>query len=34
MYVHCLKDLGATVITTYINLQPIMSLIAAGSHTK
>jgi len=30
MYVHCLKDLGATVITTYINLQPIMSLIAAG----
>lgn len=30
MYVHCLKDLGATVITTYINLQPIMSLMAAG----
>lgn len=30
MYVHCLKDLGATVITTYINLQPIMSLVAAG----
>jgi len=30
MYVHCLKDLGATIITTYINLQPIMSLIAAG----
>jgi len=30
IYVHCLKDLGATVITTYINLQPIMSLIAAG----
>ncbi|MGV8979795.1 DMT family transporter [Clostridium sp.] len=30
LYVHCLKDLGATVITTYINLQPIMSLFAAG----
>ena len=30
MYVHCIKDLGATVLTTYINLQPIMSLIAAG----
>ena len=30
IYVHCLKDLGATVITTYINLQPIMSLIAAA----
>lgn len=30
IYVHCLKDLGATVITTYINLQPIMSLFAAG----
>ncbi|MCB2292405.1 DMT family transporter [Clostridium algoriphilum] len=30
MYVHCLKDLGATVLTTYINLQPIMSLFAAA----
>ncbi len=31
MYVHCLKDLGATVLTTYINLQPIMSLFAASA---
>ena len=30
LYVHCLKELGATIITTYINLQPIMSLIAAA----
>ena len=30
IYVYCLKELGATVITTYINLQPIMSLIAAA----
>ena len=30
VYVYCLKELGATVITTYINLQPIMSLIAAA----
>ena len=30
VYVYCLKELGATMITTYINLQPIMSLIAAA----
>lgn len=30
VYIYCLKELGATVITTYINLQPIMSLIAAA----
>jgi len=30
VYVYCLKELGATIITTYINLQPIMSLIAAA----
>lgn len=30
IYVYCLKELGATIITTYINLQPIMSLIAAA----
>lgn len=30
VYVYCLKELGATVITTYINLQPIMSIIAAA----
>lgn len=30
IYVYCLKELGTTVITTYINLQPIMSLIAAA----
>lgn len=30
IYVYCLKELGATVITTYINLQPIMSIIAAA----
>ena len=30
VYIYCLKQLGATIITTYINLQPIMSLIAAA----
>ncbi len=30
IYIYCLKALGATVITTYINLQPIVSLIAAA----
>ena len=30
VYVYCLKELGATIITTYINLQPIMSIIAAA----
>jgi drug/metabolite transporter (DMT)-like permease len=30
IYVYCLKQLGATILTTYINLQPIMSLIAAS----
>jgi drug/metabolite transporter (DMT)-like permease len=30
IYVYCLKELGATVTTTYINLQPIMSLVAAA----
>lgn len=30
IYIYCLKVLGATVITTYINLQPIVSLIAAA----
>ena len=30
IYVYCLKELGATIITTYINLQPIMSIIAAA----
>lgn len=29
MYIFCLKHLGATVISTYINLQPIVSLISA-----
>lgn len=29
MYVYCLQKLGATVITTYINLQPIISLVSA-----
>lgn len=29
MYIYCLEHLGATVITTYINLQPIVSLISA-----
>ena len=30
LYIYCLKNLGATVITTYINLQPIISLTAAA----
>ncbi|WP_373898605.1 DMT family transporter [Haloimpatiens sp. FM7315] len=30
IYIFCLKNLGPTVITTYINLQPIVSLISAG----
>lgn len=30
LYIYCLKNLGATVITTYINLQPIVSLVSAG----
>lgn len=30
IYVYCLKALGATIITTYINLQPIVSLAAAA----
>jgi len=30
IYVHCLEKLGATVITTYINLQSIVTIIAAG----
>lgn len=29
MYIYCLEHLGATVISTYINLQPIVSLISA-----
>lgn len=29
MYIYCLENLGATVITTYINLQPIISLLSA-----
>ena len=29
MYIYCLKNLGATVITTYINLQPLVSLVSA-----
>lgn len=29
LYIYCLDKLGATVITTYINLQPIISLISA-----
>lgn len=29
LYIYCLDKLGATVITTYINLQPIISLICA-----
>lgn len=29
IYIFCLEQLGATVITTYINLQPIVSLICA-----
>lgn len=30
MYIYCLEHLGATIITTYINLQPIISLISAA----
>ena len=30
IYVHCLEKLGATVITTYINLQSIVTIIAAS----
>ena len=29
LYVYCLEHLGATVITTYINLQPMVSLVSA-----
>ena len=29
MYIYCLEHLGATIISTYINLQPIISLISA-----
>lgn len=29
LYIYCLEKLGATIITTYINLQPIISLISA-----
>lgn len=29
IYIYCLPKLGATVLTTYINLQPIVSLISA-----
>lgn len=29
MYIYCLKNLGATIITTYINLQPLVSLVSA-----
>lgn len=29
MYIYCLERLGATIITTYINLQPIVSLVSA-----
>lgn len=34
VYIYCLKELGATIITTYINLQPIISLIAARAILK
>lgn len=30
IYIDCLEKLGATVLTTYINLQPIISLVAAA----
>jgi drug/metabolite transporter (DMT)-like permease len=30
VYIYCLRELGATIISTYINLQPIMSIIAAA----
>ncbi|ERI90153.1 putative membrane protein [Clostridiales bacterium oral taxon 876 str. F0540] len=29
MYIYCLEHLGATIISTYINLQPIISLVSA-----
>lgn len=29
IYIYCLKHLGATVLTTYINLQPIVSVASA-----
>ena len=29
IYIYCQNKLGATVITTYINLQPIVSMISA-----
>lgn len=29
MYIYCLEHPGATIITTYINLQPIVSLVSA-----
>lgn len=29
LYIYCLEHLGATVVTTYINLQPIISITAA-----
>lgn len=29
LYIYCLEKLGATIITTYINLQPIISLVSA-----
>lgn len=29
LYIYCLKRLGATVLSTYINLQPIISLVFA-----
>lgn len=28
-YIHCLEELGATILTTYINLQPVVSLVSA-----
>lgn len=30
IYIYCLEHLGATMITTYINLQPIITLISAA----
>ena len=29
IYIYCLEHLGATIVTTYINLQPIVTLICA-----
>lgn len=29
LYIYCLEQLGATIVTTYINLQPVVSLISA-----